>query len=268
MRVKKSSFQAAIMWGMACIMLLTGCSGAGNETSGQAGGPDGRTDSGSLGAEIGKYGTEPGEESDDKQPSDGAEGRSAESEGDKSPSGDGKQSGEGEQGKDEDSARNPGKEGDEMAESRLRRPVSPEQPMWIVHIDTWNYADPQKIIDLIPKDILPYVVFNISLSISWDSETHEWLMVHDGYETAKSWLRTCADEGVWAMIQPASGGSAISPTMTPPPIMRTPYTQNSTEIAGSSACVMMSRAGRMQEERVRRNIVFPLPWQWTLSVLA
>lgn len=48
----------------------------------------------------------------------------------------------------------------------LRRPVSAEQPMWIVHIDSWNYADPEKIIDLIPEDILPYVVFNISLSIN------------------------------------------------------------------------------------------------------
>ena len=27
---------------------------------------------------------------------------------------------------------------------RLRRPISNEQPMWIVHIDSWNYADPQK----------------------------------------------------------------------------------------------------------------------------
>lgn len=93
----------------------------------------------------------------------------------------------------------------------LRRPVSPEQPMWIVHIDTWNYADPQKIIDLIPEDILPYVVFNISLSISWNTETHEWQMVQDGYETAKSWLRTCADNGVWAMIQQSSGGQSHFP---------------------------------------------------------
>lgn len=59
-------------------------------------------------------------------------------------------------------------------EPTLRRPVSPEQPMWIVHIDTWNYADPAKIIDLIPEDILPYVVFNISMSINYDHDTHTW----------------------------------------------------------------------------------------------
>ncbi len=130
--------------------------------------------------------------------------------------------GAGEQGPDSGSSQEPdgesSRESDEkteeikeVAEKSLRRPVSPEQPMWIVHIDTWNYADPQKIIDLIPEDILPYVVFNISLSISWNSETHEWQMVQDGYETAKSWLRTCADEGVWAMIQPASGGQCHFP---------------------------------------------------------
>lgn len=88
----------------------------------------------------------------------------------------------------------------------LRRPISPEQPMWIIHIDSWNHADPAKIIDLIPEDILPYVVFNISLSINWDGANKEWLRVHDGYQTAKSWLRTCAGKGVWTMIQPASGG--------------------------------------------------------------
>ncbi len=46
----------------------------------------------------------------------------------------------------------------------MRRPISPTQPMWIVHIDSWNNPDPQKVINLIPDDIRPYVVFNISLS--------------------------------------------------------------------------------------------------------
>ncbi|MGN1481265.1 glycoside hydrolase family 98 domain-containing protein [Porcipelethomonas sp.] len=97
------------------------------------------------------------------------------------------------------------------ASESFRRPVSSESPMWIVHIDSWNYADPAKIIDLIPEDVLPYVVFNISLSINWDRDNHKWLMVQDGYECAKSWLRTCADKGVWAMIQPSSGGQCHFP---------------------------------------------------------
>ncbi|HXT11579.1 MAG TPA: glycoside hydrolase family 98 domain-containing protein, partial [Candidatus Angelobacter sp.] len=87
----------------------------------------------------------------------------------------------------------------------FRRAISPNQPMWLVHIDTWNYADPQKIIDLIPADIRPYVVMNISLSISHDS-SNRFDIVEYGYETAKSWIRTCAQNQMWCMVQPSSGG--------------------------------------------------------------
>lgn len=97
------------------------------------------------------------------------------------------------------------------AASNMRRPCSSEQPMLIVHIDTWNVADPAKIIATIPEDIKPYVVFNISLSINWNKDNNMWLMVQDGYECAKSWLRTCADENVWCMVQPASGGQCHFP---------------------------------------------------------
>ncbi len=88
----------------------------------------------------------------------------------------------------------------------LRRPISEQQPMWLVHIDTWNYADPQKIIDLIPEDIRPFVVMNISLSISHDEETSRFKVAEYGYEIAKSWLRACAENQMWAMVQPSSGG--------------------------------------------------------------
>lgn len=87
----------------------------------------------------------------------------------------------------------------------LRRPISPENPAWFIHIDTWNTPDPQAIIDLIPADIRPYVVFNISLSVSRGSDGN-FNNVANGYETAKSWLRTCAENNVWAMVQGASGG--------------------------------------------------------------
>lgn len=97
------------------------------------------------------------------------------------------------------------------AAGTMRRPCSPDNPMLIVHIDTWNYADPAKIIALIPEDIKPYVVFNISMSINWSNDSHSWLMVQDGYECAKSWLRICADERVWCMVQPASGGQCHLP---------------------------------------------------------
>lgn len=90
----------------------------------------------------------------------------------------------------------------------FRRVVSPSQPMWLVHIDTWNYADAQKIIDLIPADIRPYVVMNISLSISHDNtaDPGRYNIVEYGYETAKSWVRTCAQNQMWCVIQPSSGG--------------------------------------------------------------
>ena len=77
---------------------------------------------------------------------------------------------------------------------------------WFVHIDSWNYADPQKIIDLIPADIRPFTIFNISLSVSHDEATGIYNVSEYGYEIAKSWLRTCAENNVWAMVQPSSGG--------------------------------------------------------------
>lgn len=97
------------------------------------------------------------------------------------------------------------------AASAMRRPCDPDHPMLIVHIDTWNTADPAKIIATIPEDIKPYCVFNISMSINWSNDKHEWLMTQDGYELAKSWLKTCSDEGVWCMVQPASGGQCHFP---------------------------------------------------------
>ena len=95
--------------------------------------------------------------------------------------------------------------------SNFRRPINNESPVWIVHIDSWNYPDPEKIIDLVPEDVLPYVVFNISLSINWSTTEHRWLMVQDGVECARSWMKACADKGVWTMIQPSSGGQSHFP---------------------------------------------------------
>lgn len=97
------------------------------------------------------------------------------------------------------------------AAGNFRRVVSNESPMWIIHVDSWNYADPEKIIELVPEDILPYVVFNLSLSINWSSTEHKWLMVQDGVETARSWMKAAASKGVWTMIQPSSGGQCHFP---------------------------------------------------------
>lgn len=98
-----------------------------------------------------------------------------------------------------------------FADAPLRRPINVNQPAWFVHIDNWNDADPQKIIDLIPEDIKPYVIFNISMSISHNETTGEFDRVPDGYSTARSWLRVCAENNIWAMVQCASGGYSHFP---------------------------------------------------------
>ncbi len=91
----------------------------------------------------------------------------------------------------------------------FRRPISPEQPMWMVHIDPWCSPDPQKVIDMVPSDVRPYVVFLITLSVSFSNG--KWNIVHDAEECTKSWLKTCAENRVWCMVQVASGGIARFP---------------------------------------------------------
>ena len=86
----------------------------------------------------------------------------------------------------------------------LRRPISPSQPAWIIHIDVWNNADPQKIIDLVPEDIRPYAIFNISTS-SEDSRSADGPAIYD------SWMKVCAQNRVWTMIQCASGAASRMP---------------------------------------------------------
>ena len=97
------------------------------------------------------------------------------------------------------------------AVTAMRRPVDVNHPMFIVHIDTWNYPDPQKIINLIPEDVKPWCVFNISLSVSHNEDTGVWNKARNGYETAKSWVRTCAENRVWCLVQPSSGGFSHFP---------------------------------------------------------
>ena len=91
------------------------------------------------------------------------------------------------------------------ANTPLRRPVSPNQPMWLIHIDSWNYPDPQKIINLIPTRH-PSVCGDEHFAFHLMTSTNGWLQCAYGYETAKSWLKICAENGMWAMIQPSGGG--------------------------------------------------------------
>lgn len=78
----------------------------------------------------------------------------------------------------------------------MRRVISPTSPMFLIHVDAWAHQ-PQQVIDLIPLDIRPFVVINLSLSTS--------ILGDRGYDCAESWLNTCAQNGIWAMVQASSG---------------------------------------------------------------
>ena len=40
-------------------------------------------------------------------------------------------------------------------QAQERRPIDNQHPLWFIHVDVWNSADPQKIIDLIPARFSP-----------------------------------------------------------------------------------------------------------------
>ncbi|MBO6013371.1 MAG: glycosyl hydrolase family 98 [Bacteroidales bacterium] len=94
----------------------------------------------------------------------------------------------------------------QFSTAQERRPIDNRHPMWLVHIDVWNSADPQKIIDLIPYDIKPYVVLNLSLSCQFDTQTGMYRMPRNAVRTYKSWASVCQANNMWFTCQPASGG--------------------------------------------------------------
>ena len=88
----------------------------------------------------------------------------------------------------------------------MRRPVDNQHPLWMVHVDVWNSADPQKIIDLIPADLKPFVCMNLSLSCQYDKNLNMYRMPRCAVRTWKSWASVCQQNGMWFTCQPASGG--------------------------------------------------------------
>lgn len=87
-----------------------------------------------------------------------------------------------------------------------RRPVDARHPLWMVHVDVWNKADPQKIIDLVPVGIRPWICMNLSLSCQYDREQGVYRMPQNAVRTYKSWASVCQQNGLWFTCQPASGG--------------------------------------------------------------
>ena len=90
--------------------------------------------------------------------------------------------------------------------AQQRRPIDNQHPLWFIHVDVWYKADPQKIIDLIPEDIRPYVCLNLSLSCQYDTEKNIYKMPQNAVRTYKSWATVCQHNGMWFTCQPASGG--------------------------------------------------------------
>lgn len=90
--------------------------------------------------------------------------------------------------------------------AQQRRPIDNRHPLWMIHVDVWNAADPQKIIDLIPQDVRPYVCMNLSLSCGYDTETNMYRMPRCAVRTYKSWASVCQLNNMWFTCQPASGG--------------------------------------------------------------
>ena len=90
--------------------------------------------------------------------------------------------------------------------AQSRRPIDNEHPLWMIHIDVWNAADPQKIIDLVPDDIKPWVCFNLSMSCQYDKDKNVYKMPRSAVRTYKSWASVCQQNGMWFTCQPASGG--------------------------------------------------------------
>ena len=90
--------------------------------------------------------------------------------------------------------------------AQQRRPIDNTHPLWMIHIDVWNTADPQKIIDLVPEDIRPYVCMNLSLSCQYDKDLRLYKMPQNAVRTYKSWASVCQQNGLWFTCQPASGG--------------------------------------------------------------
>ncbi|MBQ0057716.1 MAG: glycosyl hydrolase family 98 [Bacteroidales bacterium] len=92
------------------------------------------------------------------------------------------------------------------AGAQSRRPIDPQHPAWLIHIDVWNNADPQAIIDLIPDDIKPYVIMNLSMSCSYDKNLDMYQKPQSALQTYRSWASVCCMNNMWFTCQPASGG--------------------------------------------------------------
>jgi len=105
-----------------------------------------------------------------------------------------------------------------LVNHNLRRPITPESPAWVLHICVWVTPDPQRIIDSVPEDILPFTIFNLAMSKRmYTNSLGERVGERNRYpiEALRSWMRVAADNEVWVMAQVASGGPSLVSEVDP-----------------------------------------------------
>jgi hypothetical protein len=84
------------------------------------------------------------------------------------------------------------------AQAPLRRPLSPQTPMFLFQVQQTDPADPQADINAVPPDVRPYTVMMYCLGAQSGTMTN-------GYAMADYFCNVCRQNGMWCMVQCASG---------------------------------------------------------------
>ena len=80
----------------------------------------------------------------------------------------------------------------------FRRPLSPQTPMFLFQVQQPDASDPQACINAVPADVRPYTVMMYCIGAQSGTVTN-------GYAFADYFCNVCQQNGVWCMVQVASG---------------------------------------------------------------
>src|SRR5256714_13898148 len=80
----------------------------------------------------------------------------------------------------------------------LRRPLSPQTPMFLFQVQQPDASDPQACINAVPADVRPYTVMMYCMGAQTGTQTN-------GYAFADYFCNVAQQNGVWCMFQCASG---------------------------------------------------------------
>lgn len=84
------------------------------------------------------------------------------------------------------------------AQAPLRRPLSPQTPMFLFQVQQTDPEDPQACINSVPADVRPYTVMEFCMGAQSGTVTN-------GYAFADYFCNVCQQNGMWCMFQCASG---------------------------------------------------------------